>query len=178
MAEPAGAPTGAGHSELVTARLRGAPPRRSDLDALAGLLGDERVGATLGGARTRDQAEELLRADIEHWRQHGFGSWLLWVQEDGTFAGRVGLRRIEVADRDEVELSWIIVADRWRQGLATEAGAAAATAAFERFGLESVVALADAGNVASERVAEKLGMQPEAEVTWTGRPHRLYRLAR
>jgi RimJ/RimL family protein N-acetyltransferase len=164
-------------SELVTARLRGASPRRSDLDALAGLLADERVDDSVGGPLARDQADAALRDDVEHWRAYGFGRWLLWLQEDGAFAGRAGLRRTEVDGRPEVELGWLIVPDRWDQGLGTEAGAAAAALAFEQLGLASVVALIAEDDAPSQSVADRLGMQREADISRDGRPTRLYRLS-
>jgi len=80
---------------------------------------------------------------------------------------------------DEVEIGWMITPTAWGRGFATEAGSAVRDEAFERLGLESVVAVHHPENVASGRVMEKLGMGFERDVVdRKGWPYRLYRLTR
>jgi [ribosomal protein S5]-alanine N-acetyltransferase len=72
--------------------------------------------------------------------------------------GFCGLVRLE--GMDEMELAYELTASVWGRGIATEAALACLRYAFERAGLERVIAAADPPNTASLRVIEKLGMKP------------------
>lgn len=163
---------------LETERLRGervVPAHHRDLCAL---LGDPRVGATLGGTKTPGEVMATITAQGAHWERHGFGYWVWREKAGGALVARGGLQHTHVGDRDEVELGWAVMPDRWGEGLATELGAAAARAGFERLGLDELVAFTLPANRASRRVMEKLGMEYEREVQHAGLPHVLYRMAR
>ncbi len=58
-----------------------------------------------------------------------------------------------------------------RDGIATEAAAAWRDYAFDTLGLERVGSMVSEKNVASRRVAEKLGMTVEREAMWDSLPH-------
>ena len=110
--------------------------------------GDRRDGAPARRAGSRaDHAEELLRAaggpagrrDARrrahpgagarlaeamqgHWERHGFGYWMWRDKATGRAVGRGGLHHTHVGGRDEVEIGWAVLADRWGEGFATEIG--------------------------------------------------------
>jgi RimJ/RimL family protein N-acetyltransferase len=157
-------------------RLFGAPPVDADLDFLAGLLGDERVGRTLGGVRDRMQAAEILRMHQGHWAREGFGYWIWRERSTGEPVGRGGPQRTMVEDEQVYELGWTVAAEHWGRGYATEIGRASVEAA-ARLGLEPVVAYTMPDNTASRRVMEKLGMSYERTfIHGQWGPHVLYRL--
>jgi [ribosomal protein S5]-alanine N-acetyltransferase len=163
-------------SVIETARLRGEPISAAHAPALAALVADERVGATLGGVRTRAEADAMLARQLEHWREHGFG-WCAWFERaTGLFVARGGLWRTVIGGAEEVEVGWAVVAERWGRGYATELGAASLAIAFGQLGLESVVSYTLPHNAASRRVMEKLGLSYERDVEHAGLPHVLYRL--
>ena len=159
-------------------RLVGEPVAAAHHDDLCRLLGDPRVGATLGGvlspARVTAQIEQL-RA---HWERHGFG-YLMWRDRaTGEAVARGGLSRAHVGGRDEVEVGWAVMPDRWGEGFATELGAACVRVAFEELGRDDVVAYSLPDNRASRRVMEKLGFGFERDIVHAEQPHVLYRLSR
>lgn len=117
---------------------------------------------------------EMLAGDLVHWRDSGFGPWTL-RDRDGTFVGRGGLQRVRVEGKAAVELPWAIIPERWGEGLATEAAAAAIDWA-RSLGLRQVVALIQPANAASLRVAEKVGLEHAGETRHAGLPHLVYRL--
>lgn len=119
------------------------------------------------------QIQELLERDRRHWDQHGFGPWVL-EDSDGAFVGRGGLAWTSIDDVLMVELPWSIEPARHGEGLATKAARRAIGHAGS-LGFEAVVALILPHNVASRRVAEKVGMQAAEEVEHAGLPHVLYR---
>lgn len=123
---------------------------------------------------TAQALDELIDGDRIHWRDHGFGPWVLIDRETGAFVGRGGLAWTTVEGIAEIELPWSIEPGFQGQGLATEAATAACDWARE-LGFEEVIALALPTNLASQRVAEKTGFEQVDEVTHAGLPHLLFR---
>ena len=160
---------------LETERLVLLRPKHEDLDELAALLGDPRVGRWLGGTVDLEAASAFLARHIAHWDAHGFGLWTARDRGTGTFIGRGGLHTTLVDGGAEVEVGWAMVPDRWNEGLATELGAAALRVAATGLGLEQVISFTLPDNRASRRIMEKLGLRIEREFDHRGLPHMLYR---
>jgi RimJ/RimL family protein N-acetyltransferase len=165
-----------GVEHVRTPQLAGTPPGDDDLDFLAALLGDERVGRTLGGARGRDEVAGFLATEREHWARNGFGYWLWRERSTGEPVARGGLHRVQVEGEEMFELGWAVAPGRWGRGYATELGRASIEAGAQ-LGLDPVVAYTLPDNLASRRVMEKLGMTYDRTFIH-GRwgPHVLYRV--
>ena len=118
---------------------------------------------------------EMLADDLRLWRDAGFGPWVLVERESGALVGRVGLHRTSVGGELVTELAWTVRPGWQGRGLATAAAAEGLELA-RSVGLDELVALVLPANVASCRVAEKLGMRSSAKVTHAGLPHLLYRI--
>ena len=114
------------------------------------------------------QTEAEIQAELE-WHQHGhprhpeLGLWATIHKESGQFIGRCGLLPWHIDDQDEVEVAYALSPAYWGQGLATEAVQAIRDYAFAQLGLSRLVCLIDEDNLASIRVAEKIGMKFEKE---------------
>ncbi len=159
-----------------TERLRGEPLAPKHLDELAAILGDPRVGATLGGVRTRAETAERLAIHVAHREREGFG-YRLWRDREGRLVGRGGPERKIVEGRLQVEVGYAVVPECWGQGYATEIASASIREAFEQHGLREVVCYTLTGNTASRRVMEKAGFTYEHDFEhppWG--LHALYRL--
>ena len=76
--------------------------------------------------------------------------------------GFCGLRHLD--GEPEVEIPYGISPPEWGRGFATEVALAVLRYGFERAGLSRVLGIADAGNFASRRVLEKIGMTFEGYV--------------
>ncbi|MBK6709514.1 MAG: GNAT family N-acetyltransferase [Chloroflexi bacterium] len=74
------------------------------------------------------------------------------------FIGRCGLLPWTIDGQDEVEVAYTIAPSHWGQGLATEAAQAILDYGFYTLGFTRLVCLIDEENVASIRVAGKMGM--------------------
>lgn len=162
---------------LQTDRLLARRIGDSDLDVFCRMHQDPRVMATLGGLRSEDETRQWLRNNVNHWERHGFGIWVCSDRTTGDFIGRGGLRHVEVAGNDEVELAYALMSSFWGKGLATEMARAFVDLAFNRLGLGNVVSFTLPTNRASQRVMEKSGFQFERDIMHAGLPHVLYRIA-
>jgi ribosomal-protein-alanine N-acetyltransferase len=161
---------------IETPRMRGDRIGPEHHALLLALVGDERVGATLGGPQTPEEVSASIERHVARWDQDGFGYWMFRARDTGAGVARGGLSRAHVGGRDEVEVGWSVMPERWGQGYATELGAAALDVAFRVLGVESVVSYTLPDNLASRRVMEKLGFSYEREVVHADLPHVLYRL--
>lgn len=125
---------------------------------------------------TAAEIAEMLADDLRHWRDAGFGPWVLVEPESGSVIGRVGLHRTSVGGELVTELAWTVHPAWQGRGLAT-ATAIEGLQLARSVGLAELVALVLPANTASRRVAEKVGMrQSSGEVTHVGLPHLLYRI--
>ena len=110
-----------------------------------------------------------LAAFCGHWHLRGFGMWGVEELESGRLVGRVGFH--QPADWPDFELGWTIGHAFWGKGYATEAARRALDYGFNEMGRDHVISCIDPENVASIRVAERLGETIEGEFELNG--HRL-----
>jgi RimJ/RimL family protein N-acetyltransferase len=163
---------------LETIRLRGEPIGPQHQAGLLAMLGDPRVGATLGGTASATDVDAQIAMLAAHWQEHGFGWYAFSDRETGALVARGGPKTAHVGGREEVEIGWTVARERWGEGIATELGAASIDVAFGPLGLVDVVSFTLPGNHASRRVMEKLGFRFERDMIHARMPHVLYRLVR
>ncbi|MDQ2691068.1 MAG: GNAT family N-acetyltransferase, partial [Chloroflexota bacterium] len=86
----------------------------------------------------------------------------------------------DVGGKPEVEIGYRLRRSAWGKGFATEAACAVRDFAFNSLGMQRLIALIDPDNIASIRVAEKLGMQYEKDIMLPGytHPDRIYAVSR
>jgi ribosomal-protein-alanine N-acetyltransferase len=161
-----------------TARLDAHRGGGADLEFVAAMFADPRVFATLGGPRTRSDVEAALVRWGRHWEVRGFGPWVLTDGATGDAVGWLLLHTTDTGGTENVELGWTIAADRWREGLATEAATEGLRIAFAEVGLDELVTFTLVDNVASRGVMEKVGFAYDREVEHANLPHVLYRVDR
>lgn len=153
--------------EILTPRLRLHEWTGEQGDAMAEINRDPEVGRYLHMAGEPIVIAGFSDALRAHWDEHGFGFCEAFEQVDGgeAFVGLVGTghpRHVpEVAGR--VEVGWRLARSAWGRGLATEGALAFREDAFCRRGLPELISIIDPANIASARVAEKLGMHVEGQ---------------
>jgi RimJ/RimL family protein N-acetyltransferase len=139
-----------------------------DYEAWAAIVADDETMRALGRPSGLNQWEAWndLAQLAGGWELRGFGQWALVERESGELVGRAGLNY--PADWPDLEVGWLMKADRRGRGYATEAGAASVRWAFDELGADHVISLIAKENAASRRVAEKLGGRPEGTATLRG----------
>lgn len=143
----------------------------ADVDDLMQIFGDPEAMRYYPSTKSRNEAQDWVRWVLNSYAANGFGLWLALRKDTGEFAGQCGLTLQDVDGVVEPEIGYLFVRRLWGQGLATEAARACRDHAFGPLDLERVISLPDPANLASRRVAEKIGMTLERKV-WIERWHK------
>ena len=122
----------------------------------------------MGGPRQRDWLQSVFEETAQDPFAEQYDLWPVIEKETGQVVGNCGLLEKEVEGRKEIELNYILALSAWGKGFATEIGQALMHYAFERMGIERLIALIEPENEASERVALKIGMRFDKEVVRPG----------
>lgn len=165
--------------ELIeqTERMLIRPLSLSDVPALTGIFGDPEVMKhSVRGVYDEAATRRFVEWCMACYESHGVGPWGLVEKETSALIGFCGVGPERVGDVEEINLGYRLARRYWGRGLATEAARAALAYAFVHKGCESVVVIVEPGHVASLRVAEKAGFRCFREITFHGKPVRLYRL--
>ncbi|MBK9239987.1 MAG: GNAT family N-acetyltransferase [Acidobacteria bacterium] len=156
---------------LVTERLALRRMTHDDLDWLATLYSDEEVTRYLGGLKTRDQVEDMLRTRvIEYYDTHpGLGMWMTVERASGQGVGFHLINNIQ--GETIIQIGYGLAKSAWGRGYATEMASALMRYAFEDLKLPRIAGMASLPNVASQRVLEKIGLERRGERSF---PHPAY----
>jgi RimJ/RimL family protein N-acetyltransferase len=141
--------------QLDTPRLVLRPPRYEDLDPWAAMMADAESARFIGGALPRAVTWRGLMTMIGAWHAQGFAMFSVMEKATGRWVGRVGPWMPE--GWPGTEIGWAIVRECWGRGYATEAALATAEWAFEVLGWTEMIHSIAPDNVASQRVACRLG---------------------
>jgi len=153
---------------LQTGRLILRRQEVSDVGPLVDLWADPDVTRYLGGPRDRDWLREVFEKTAEAPFAEEYDLWPVVEKETGEVVGHCGLLEKEVEGRKEIELTYVFSRSAWGKGYATEIGRALRDHAFQELGIEWLIALIEPENVASGRVARKVGMCFDREVVRPG----------
>ena len=168
--------------EVCTERLRLRRFRGGDAEAYAAINADPLVVRYVGGEIDPPASDDQLARIMGHWDEHGFGLWAAELRDGDRMIGFVGLSipGFLPAVLPAIEVGWRLASDVWGQGLATEGGRAAIEWGFGGLGLDRIISIIDPDNIASLRVAEKLGMRPGRDEVHpsSGRRLRVYERSR
>ena len=159
---------------LETERLVLRRPREEDADDFFEVWGDEGTTRFVSGPKTHAEVEAMIERMDAHWRRYGVGLFALERKDDGRALGRVGLlawdlerwtngMRAELEAPYEIEIGWTLGRESWGRGYATEGAAACRDWALGELGLTRLISLIAYENVASIRVAEKIGERFERD---------------
>ncbi len=155
---------------IETPRLRLRPLRESDLDALAALNANPDVTRFLGPGKTLNRAEtwRQIACFMGHQQIRGYSILAIEDRASGAFIGRTGPWFPEMWPM--LEVGWIVDPKWQRQGIASEAGRASLDWCFANLNIDRICSLIAPDNLASARVAAKLGGQLDRRAEITGIP--------
>jgi [ribosomal protein S5]-alanine N-acetyltransferase len=162
---------------LETPRLILRPFRDDDIGRLAELMGNREFMRFSLGPYTRRKTKAVLQKFLS-WNMAGLPSpFAVVLRENNDVLGYCGfLHHPEVAG--EVEIGYRLDPAYWNRGLITEAACTVRDHAFFDLKLPRVISLIHPKNIPSRRVAEKIGLKPEKEITFRGFPTIVFALSR
>jgi len=151
-----------------------------DLNAHAATLGDEQVMLHIGGKPlNREDTWRRLLSSVGMWQLMGMGAWAVERKSDGRMVGHCGFFQFERDMRPSIlgepEMGWILDRSVHGQGIAFEACHAALEWAETAIGAESYPAIIDLENIASMKLAERLGFVRQGDAVYRDSPIALFR---
>ncbi|MGH8028957.1 MAG: GNAT family N-acetyltransferase [Arenimonas sp.] len=141
--------------QLETERLWLRPTAAADFEAWAAVMADAESARYVGGVQGRHAAWRGFLAMAGAWQIQGFGMFSLIEKASGRWVGRVGPWYPEQWPGTEV--GWTLAREAWGRGYAFEAAVAAMDFAFDTLGWSETIHSIDPANVASQRLALRLG---------------------
>lgn len=159
----------------------------SDRDAFFKMSSDPMVMEHFPNLLSRSQSDAVADKISSLINQRQWGFWALEEKSSAEFLGFTGLH-IPIPGLPFspcVEIGWRLMVSAWGKGFAFEAATKALEIAFEKIGLEEVVAFATIRNLRSQKVMERLGMKkdyefehPDLDSESPQRKHVLYRISK
>jgi ribosomal-protein-alanine N-acetyltransferase len=147
---------------IDTVRLQLREFINDDLRTVTALYCEKRVTRhMLYGPRDEASARRHLAGVLKRQQEKRRDTWELAI----TLAGDptvIGACDLTLHSREEAEIGYLISPKHWRQGYATEAAAALASAAFAQLRVQRVLSTVEIHNERSLRVLDKAGLRWEA----------------
>lgn len=144
--------------DTVTDRLDLSRPTLDDVAELFAICGDPRVWEHFPTLRHTDSAETAAMVElwIDSWDRDGLGPWVARLRGEAAVVGYGGCRMLSSVVWN---LGYRFAAEVHGRGYATELGRAALEQAARAAPGVPVIAYLLEHNVASDRVAQKLGLE-------------------
>jgi len=144
-----------------------------DAEPMLRIFGDPEVMRFGDGVQTREWVDSWLKSCLErYYLKWGFGPYAVVEKSAQHVIGYCGLFYFpDVAGQPEVEIGFRLARSTWGQGYATEAAKAVRDFAFMTLGMKRLIAIIDPSNLASMRVAEKIGLRYTKDVIFEGYTH-------
>ncbi|MDX6443754.1 MAG: hypothetical protein QOH71_828 [Blastocatellia bacterium] len=162
---------------LETERLRLRWLREDDFDEYAKMCRDPEVMRFLGGVLLTDiEVWRQMATIMGHWYFRGYGIWAVEEKGTGKLVGRVGC--LYPIGWPAFEVGWTLARDSWGRGYATEAAQRVLAYAFTELDRDHLISLIAPENVASIRVAERLGEKVEGQTELLGKEVLIYGIDR
>jgi ribosomal-protein-alanine N-acetyltransferase len=147
-------------TELTTKRLTLRPPTTDDIPGLHACYADPETMRFWDAPAAATSAETGQRLAWSLTAHSGFHAAWAVIDADARFVGMVNYHRRETNNR-KLELGWMIARPFWQRGYATEAVRALIGHCISALEAHRIEAHIEPDNVASVRLAERLGFQRE-----------------
>lgn len=152
--------------------------REGDLADLCRMTADPEVMKFLGDGQPQDEMNtwRQMATYMGHWYYRGYGIWAVEEKSSRRVVGRIGF--MNPVGWPGFELGWTLARDCWGKGYATEGARRALAYAFTEMNRDHVISLIAPDNLASIKVAERLGEKVEGETRIIGRDVLIYGISR
>lgn len=148
---------------IETPRLLLRDFEKSDADGIFELDSDPEVHRFLGNKAisTKEEADSMIEFIRAQYVKFGIGRWAVTDKRTGEFYGWSGLKFIDYTINNHTgyfDIGYRFIRKHWGKGYATEAAVAVRDYAFKDLDLEEIFSYAEAGNLNSQKVLKKIGL--------------------
>jgi ribosomal-protein-alanine N-acetyltransferase len=165
------------HIILETARTILRQYSLEDVPVLMTILGDSDVmHFSIRGPMDEEAIRIFIEKTIEDYKKEGIGKWAIIDKQTKQLIGTCGLHKGPIDGIDYIELGYRLAKTYWGRGIGTEVAQAVRDYAFTVLKLEEIVSCIDKENIASWRVAEKIGMTYWKDGAYLGHRCMVYRI--
>ena len=166
---------------IATARLRLRRYARGEEALVHSVMSDPRVMRYYPELLDWERSRAVLERVLVAYDKPGYSLLAVERSSDGRYIGQIGLLHWDDVDsREDVEVAYMLLADYWGFGYATEAARACRDWAFTNLQPDRVVSFIDVNNLPSIAVAERNGMlrSKRIEQSRFGKPIYVYAIER
>jgi RimJ/RimL family protein N-acetyltransferase len=160
--------------QLETPRLTLRRWQEADRASFAEMNADPVVMHFFAAPMNREQSDEAIDRYLAAFDREGFSFFAAVESNTGDFIGTIGLQTMRDVvpnlPQPAVEFGWRLTQSAQGKGFATEGARTTVDFAFNKLGLNEVVAITALPNQASRNVMEKLGMTHRPELDFN-HPH-------
>lgn len=150
---------------LQTERLSLRRITSDDFSDLCGILQDAEVMYAWEHAFSDNEVYEWIDRNLCRYETDGFGCFAAVETSTGKLIGVIGPITEVIDNKPHIGLSYILAKAYWGKGYAFEGAKACLSYAFSKLKATRVIAEIRPMNEPSRKLAEKLGMQVESEIT-------------
>ncbi|MEK4760187.1 GNAT family N-acetyltransferase [Viridibacillus sp. FSL E2-0187] len=136
---------------------------KEDFNNLCTFLQDIEVMYAWDHAFSDEEVKEWIDKNLKRYEQDGFSYFAAIEKETGKFIGVIGPMIDSIEGVSYIEIAYILDKVFWGKGYAIEGAEACMNYAFNELKAEKVIAQIRPDNLASCKVAEKIGMKIEGE---------------
>ena len=123
---------------------------------------------------TEEQVADILQTNSKHFKDDQYGLWKLYKAENSQLIGYAGLWHF--FEEAQPQLLYALLEEHTKQGFASEAAQRVVQYAFDKLRLKELTASMDEANKASQKVAQRIGMQQEKQGVFDGKPTIFFKL--
>ena len=158
---------------ITTSRLVLRSHRLADFEPLHAMWSDPAVYEFITGRpATREESWARLLRYLGHWQLLGFGNWAVEERATGGFVGEMGFadyhRDMKPSLKDTPEQGWVLSPQVHRRGYAMEALSAICDWGDRNLKGKKTACIISPDNLASMRVAQKLGFVEHRRTSYQG----------
>ena len=144
---------------LETKRLQLRYQRDEDFDFIIKLWTDEKITRYVGGPRNENILIKSIKNVALNPRKEKYDLWYVVIKNTNKLIGMAGLLPKEIDNEQFYEINYYIEEKQWNKGFATEIANELIQYFLEKKGIQTFIAIIDKENIASIKVARKIGMK-------------------
>jgi len=123
-------------------------------------------------------SKEWIGIQLERYQNNRYGHQALIEKTTGKFIGQCGLLTQTFEENEIIEIGYHILPEYWGKGFAPEAAKKIRDFAFKNKIADEFYSIIDIRNLASQRVAQKIGMKIEKQAKYFHLEVYLYKISR